>query len=222
MWPGPIPTKWGSKRWVYLSDGTGQGGGGHGNKIAYFDTFEDGCCAQLDLWRSSAHYKNRPFSTAIATWSGGNHVESYIKFVLDRVPGMQRDTIMNDAFWRSPMALGFLKAQAWHEAGMRYPASDQDFINAQRRVMKGILPTSNTVKKGAGSVVAGTATGTAAGVQGGLGLGTAFVIGLVVAVAVFLVWKFKPRKPEQEVPAVAITPTLGDMPTAKPDVVEAA
>ncbi len=218
MWPGAIPTKWGSKKWVYLNDGTGQGGGGHGNKIAYFDTFEDGCCAQLDLWRSSKNYKNKRFADAIRIWSGGNHVESYITFVTSRVPGMTRDTVMNDAFWRSPMALGFLKAQAWHEAGKRYPASDQDFINAQKRVMNGVLPTVNTVKKAAASVAAGTASGTAAGTQAGLSLGTAFLIGLGIAVVVFLVWKFKPGKPEQEAPAVAITPTHDDIPTAKPEV----
>ena len=219
MWPGAIPTKWGSKKWVYLSDGTGQGGGGRGNKIAYFDTFEDGCCAQLDLWRTSANYKNKPFAKAIAIWSGGNHVESYIKFVTDRVPGMTRNTIMDDAFWRSPMALGFLKAQAWHEAGKRYPASDQDFINAQKRVMSGV-PTKNTVKKAAASVTTGVVPSVVAGTQGGLSIGWALAIGIGIALAVFLVWKFKPRKAEQDVPALPITPTLDDIPTAKPGAIE--
>lgn len=215
MWPGAIPTKWGSKKWVYLNDGTGQGGGGKGNKIAYFDTWVDGICAQLDLWRTSKNYRNKPFSKAIAIWSGGNHVESYIKFVLDRVPGMKRDTIMNDEFWRGPMGLGFLKAQAWHEAGQRYPAPDADWVEAQKRVMKGVSPTANTVKKGAGSVVAGTVTGTTAAVQGGFSFPWALAIGLGVALAVFLVWKFKPRDPAKEVPAAPVTPTLGDTPTAK-------
>lgn len=219
MWPGAIPTKWGSKKWVYLSDGTGQGGGGRGNKIAYFDTFEDGCCAQLDLWRTSANYKNKPFAKAIAIWSGGNHVESYIKFVTDRVPGMTRNTIMDDALWRSPMALGFLKAQAWHEAGKRYPASDQDFINAQKRVMSGV-PTKNTVKKAAASVTTGVVPSVVAGTQGGLSIGWALAIGIGIALAVFLVWKFKPRKAEQDVPALPITPTHDDIPTAKPGAIE--
>lgn len=210
MWPGKIPTKWGSTKWVYLSDGTGQGGGGHGNKIAFFDTFEAGCCAQLDLWRSSANYRNKKFKDAISVWSGGNHVASYIKFVTDRVPGMTADTVMNDTFWKGPLAIGFLKAQAWHEAGTRYPAADMDFINAQKRVMGGILPTKNTVIKGATSVATGTASGTLAGVQGGLSLPTALIIGLVIALAVFLVWKFKPEKAEAHLPAVPITPPAPD------------
>lgn len=220
MWPGAIPTKWGSKKWVYLSDGTGQGGGGRGNKIAYFDTFEDGCCAQLDLWRTSANYKNKPFAKAITVWSGGNHVESYIKFVTDRVPGMTRNTVMDDAFWRSPMALGFLKAQAWHEAGKRYPASDQDFINAQKRVMGGILPTKNTVKKAATSIATGTLTGATAASQGGFNLPVALAIGLGISVVIFLVWKFRPRNPTQEVPATPVTQTHDEIPTDKPKVQE--
>lgn len=126
----PIPLKWGSKETIYLKDGTGQG-----NNIAVFPTYTQGICAQLDLWRSSKHYKNKPLHEAIATWSGGNNVEDYIAFVLKRVPGMTRNTIMNDEFWRSPMGIAFLKSQAWHEAGKPYPAPAADWLEAQRRVM---------------------------------------------------------------------------------------
>lgn len=134
MWPGDRATRWGSKRWVYLNDGTGQGGNGKGNKIAIFENHVDGICAQLDLWRTSKNYRNKPFKDAIRIWSGGNHVESYIAFVLKRIPGMTRNTIMNDAFWNSPMGIDFLKVQAWHEAGKRYPAPHADYVEAQRRV----------------------------------------------------------------------------------------
>lgn len=125
----PIPLRWGSTTTFYLSDGMGQG-----NNIAVFPTFVQGICAQLDLWRSSPKYKNKRFADAIAVWSGGNYVESYIKYVCDRVPGMTRDTIMDDTFWRGPMGVGFLKAQAGHEAGQRYPAPDADWVEAQRCV----------------------------------------------------------------------------------------
>lgn len=128
----PIPLKWGSKRTIYLSDGMGQN-----NNIAIFDNWVDGICAQIDLWRTSPRYRNKPFSEAIAVWSGGNYVESYIDYVLKRVPGMSRGTVMNDAFWRSPMGIGFLKAQAGHEAGKVYPAPAADWIEAQKRVFAG-------------------------------------------------------------------------------------
>jgi hypothetical protein len=85
---------------------------------------------------------------------GRQRVESYIKFVCQRVPGMTRDTMMNDAFWRGPMAIPFLKAQAWHEAGKAYPAPDADWIEARNRVLAG-LPIAKTATA-AGAVVGTT------------------------------------------------------------------
>lgn len=136
MWGSALAIKWGAqKKAVSLNDGTGQG-----NNIAVFPTFVHGICAQLDLWRTSKNYKNKRFADAIAVWSGGNHVESYISFVLARVPGMTRNTVMDDAFWRSSVGIAFLKAQAWHEAGKRYPAPDADWIEAQKLVFLGLAP----------------------------------------------------------------------------------
>lgn len=72
--------------------------------------------------RTSPNYRNKRFADAIAIWSGHNSVESYISFVLLRTPGMTRGSIMDDAFWCGPLAIPFLKAQAWHEAGKPYPS----------------------------------------------------------------------------------------------------
>lgn len=136
MWGSALAIKWGAQKVaVKLKDGTGQN-----NNIAVFPTYVQGICAQLDLWRTSKHYRNKPFKDAIRVWSGGNHVESYIAFVLKRVPGMTRDTVMDDAFWRSPMGIAFLKAQAWHEAGKPYPAPAADWLEAQRRVFGSLPP----------------------------------------------------------------------------------
>lgn len=128
-----IPLKWGSKTTFYLSDGLGQG-----NNIAVFDTYVQGICAQLDLWRASKNYAGKTLAAALYTWSGGNNTESYISFVTARVPGITRNTVMDDTFWRGSMCVPFLKAQAWHEAGKQYPAPDGDWIEAQRRVLGGI------------------------------------------------------------------------------------
>ncbi len=185
MWPGKIAKKWGSKRWVYLNDGTGQGGNGKGNKIATFDNWVDGICAQLDLWRTSPNYRNKPLHAALRIWSGGNHVEAYIHYVTSRIPGMTRDTVMDDAFWRSPSGVRFLKVQAGHEAGKPIPAPDADWIEAQRRVFSGVAK-----KTAAGSVAAGTAASTAAH-QAGLSVGWVIAIGVAVAVVAFLIWRFK-------------------------------
>lgn len=186
MWPGDIATKWGSKRWIYLNDGTGQGGGGHGNKIAIFDNWVDGICAQIDMWRTKPAYKNQKFKDAIAVWSGHNHVEDYIAYVLKRVPGMTRDTVMNNAFWASPMALAFLKAQAGHEAGKAIPAPDADWIEAQRRVFKNVA-----VPKKAGAVVA--AGGAVATVAHHFDFSTPIIIAavLVAAAIAIAIWRSK-------------------------------
>ena len=124
-----IATKWGATNTVNLNDGLGQG-----NNIAVFPDYVHGICAQLDLWRQP-RYAYHTFADAIRVWSGGNSVESYIAFVLKRVPGMTRSTIMDDKFWNGPMCSPFLKAQAWHEAGKPYPAPDADWVEARRRVL---------------------------------------------------------------------------------------
>ena len=199
MWGNALAIKWGAaKKAVTLNDGKGQG-----NNIAVFPTFVQGICAQMDLWRTSANYRNKRFADAIAIWSGHNSVESYIAFVLKRCPGMTRETVMNDAFWRGPLAIPFLKAQAGHEAGKVYPAPDEDWIEAQKRVLSGV-PTPNTVKKAAGSVVASTVPTVAVAHQAGLSLPVALAIGAAIAVVVFLVWKFKPKS--AEVKAIEDTP----------------
>jgi hypothetical protein len=129
MWGGnAISKKWGEQGNVSLNDGLGQG-----NRIAVFPDYVHGICAQIDLWRSP-RYHNKRFEDAIAIWSGGNWVSSYIKFVTDRVSEMSAATVIDDAFLSSPTGIKFLKAQAWHEAGKPYPAPDADWIMAQKIV----------------------------------------------------------------------------------------
>lgn len=157
MWGSALAVKWGaSPRAVTLNDGKGQG-----NNIAVFPTYTQGICAQLDLWRTSRHYRNKKFADAIAVWSGHNSVDSYIAFVIKRVPGLTRDTVLNDKFWQSPKGIAFLKAQAWHEAGKRYPAPDEDWQEAQRRVFAASPPKGDAVSKTI--VTARTVGGTVAG-----------------------------------------------------------
>lgn len=180
----PIPKKWGSTKTVYLSDGLGQG-----NNIAVFDTWVQGICAQLDLWRTSAFYKNKRFADAIHTWSGGNNVPDYIAFVKKRVPGITENTIMNDAFWKGPMAIPFLKAQAWHEAGVPYPAPDADWIEAHKRVF---APSKTT--EAAAIVITSAAPSAVAAYAGWswaeIGL-TAFIVAGLAAAVVVLIRKLR-------------------------------
>lgn len=178
MWGSALAIKWGAaKKAVTLNDGKGQG-----NNIAVFPTFVAGICAQLDLWRTSKNYRNKRFADAIAIWSGHNNVPSYIAFCKARVPGLTENTVMDDAFWKSPMGIAFLKAQAWHEAGKPYPAPDADWIAAQKRVFSGV-PTANTVKSAATTtVVVASAAGGSAAVAAQQGW-TCSEIGLVAFIA---------------------------------------
>jgi hypothetical protein len=182
----PIPKKWGSMKTIYLSDGLGQE-----NNIAIFDTWVQGICAQLDLWRTSPKYRNKRFAEAIRVWSGGNNVASYITYVKTLVPGMDENTIMNDAFWKGPMGVAFLKAQAGHEAGKKYPAPEADWIEAQRKVFAGVaVRTAATVT---GAAATGAATTAAVAVHAGwswaeIGL-TAFIVAGVITAIVLLIKK---------------------------------
>lgn len=158
MWGSALAVKWGAaKKAVTLKDGKGQG-----NNIAVFPTYVQGICAQLDLWRTSKNYRNKKFADAIAVWSGHNNVESYIRYVLKRVPGMTRDTVLNDEFWQGPNGIAFLKAQAAHEAGKKYPAPDDDWVRAQRIVFENAPAKPAADKTTIGTrAAAGTAVGTA-------------------------------------------------------------
>lgn len=184
MWGNALAIKWGAaKKAVVLHDNKGQG-----NNIAVFPTFRQGICAQLDLWRSSPNYKNKRFRDAIHIWDGGNNTPSYITYVKARVPGITPDTVMDTSFWKGPMGIPFLKAQAGHEAGRVYPAPEEDWEAARRRVFSNV-PTPNTVKKAGGS--AGSMVPTTIAVhEAGFSIGWAIAIAAVVAAVVFIVWKF--------------------------------
>lgn len=187
MWGSALAIKWGAdKHAVTLNDGKGQN-----NNIAVFPTYVQGICAQLDLWRSSPRYKNKPFKDAIRVWSGGNSVEQYIAYVCKRVPGMTRDTVMNDAFWQSPEGLGFLKAQAGHEAGKVYPAPANDWVEAQKIVFSGKVihpPAPAAVHKDPVIPTVTTAVTTTAAHTAGFPIGWTIAVG-ILTLGAFVVWR---------------------------------
>ena len=190
MWGNPIAKRWGSKQTVVLHDGLGQG-----NNIAVFDTFVDGICAQLDLWRTSPHYKNQRLDAALRVWSGGNNVPSYIAYVKQRCLGISESTIMDDTFWRGPMGVAFLKAQAGHEAGKPYPAAESDWIEAQKRVFgtssKQVAKKTATAAATTGTIAATAQVAHNSGVP--LWVVVLIVVGAVAAV-VGVWWLMKKKK----------------------------
>lgn len=129
-----LALKWGSKQTEYLSDGLGQG-----NNIAKFPDNVHGACAQFDLWRTSKNYADKSLYNALYTWSGGNHTPDYVAFIIKRVPGMTKDTVISSAFLASANGILFVKAQAWHESGQQFPMTDAEWKQAQSIVF-GLTP----------------------------------------------------------------------------------
>lgn len=181
MWGGSaLARKWGATKTVGLNDGMGQG-----NNIAVFPSKVRGAAAQFDLWKTSKNYRNRTLKAAITTWSGGNWVPSYLKFLKDRVPGLTNETIMNDAYMSAPTGVQFCKAQAWHEAGKPYPMSQAEWVEAQKLVHgPNAVKLPNPVKHVA------TNTATQVAVQAaGFSVGWAIAIGVGLVIAGFVIYK---------------------------------
>lgn len=187
MWGGSaLAKKWGANQTVGLNDGLGQG-----NNIAVFPTKVKGAAAQFDLWHSSKRYNKKRLQDAIHTWSGGNWVTSYVKFLTDRCPGLTANTVIDDDFLKSEKGLALMKAQAWHEAGKPYPMTDAEWREAQALVFKSKVVIAKDVAKKSGPVVAG---GSAAGAahEAGFSIEWVIAIGVVVAaVTAFAIWRSK-------------------------------
>lgn len=175
-----IPLKWGSTETQYLSDGLGQG-----NNIAIFPTYTDGIAAQAEMWMTKPAYRNQRLADAIATWSGHNNVGSYLHYLHQHVPGITDDTVMNSKFWRGPMAVQFLKAQAGHESGEAYPASDAEFEEGLRRALAGVGPTATTKSTVAASTAA---TAGAAAHAAGAPPWVVALVAVAAAAAVLFIW----------------------------------
>lgn len=140
MWGGnAVSKKWGETGNVILNDGMGQG-----NRIAVFPTKVKGAAAQFDLWRTP-RYKGKTLKAAITTWSGGNWVPSYTAFLKKRVPGLTDNTVIDDAYLKSPNGILLMKAQAWHEAGKQYPMTDAEWAEAQKEVFGPGISATATV-----------------------------------------------------------------------------
>jgi hypothetical protein len=84
------------------------------------------------------------------------------------------------------MALAFLKAQAGHEAGKPIPASDEEWLEAQRRVFKSV----DAPKKAGGVVAGGTV---AASVAHHFDFSTPVIIAvaLIAAAIAIAIWRSK-------------------------------
>lgn len=101
-------------------------GGGH--SIAGFETKEGGAAAQMSLLKEGKYYRNESISDAISTWSGGNHVDSYLKSL--RNQGIDTSKKVSDYTKTKEGTIALSKAMATHEKGGTYSMSDAQWSNA--------------------------------------------------------------------------------------------
>jgi hypothetical protein len=171
MWPGPSSKKFDAIGTRRLNDGLGQG-----NRIAIFTNAVNGAAALFDL--VDRVYTGMTVKQAIAKWSGGNHVSSYLN-VLQTHGGIDATEYITKAKLRDPAwALRFAKAMARHEAGREYPLTDAHWMEAHWMAFQ-LAPEDKPAK----SAVAKTsqkhkAAGKAKGASAAMGLGAG---GLAVA-----------------------------------------
>lgn len=124
QYPGPSSRLFGGASHAII-------GGGH--KIATFPTMVDGASAHMHLlWRV---YAGLTFSAAIAKWSGGNNINSYLRVIEAKTRWTRHDYITKQLLEDRDMAIELCKAMAWHEAGQEYPMTDAQWVEAHEQFM---------------------------------------------------------------------------------------
>lgn len=133
QWPGPSARKFGSVGYVTLNDG-------QGNKIAIFDTFEQGAAAQFDLLYRK--YAGKPLTRLLTIWSGGNHSAAYTRSVAGEM-GIRPDAIITREMLKDPkIAVPLARAMARVESGRNHPAPISAWQAAHRMALGGPQPTT--------------------------------------------------------------------------------
>ncbi len=130
MWPGPSASKFGSTRHEVLNDGLGQG-----NKIAIFDTKEQGGAALFDLFKD--RYAGKTLAAAIYRWSGGNASGEYVRSVAKALGVNPNDVITKEMLDDPEFAIPLAKAMSKFEAGREYPMSDAEWRRAHEMFKRG-------------------------------------------------------------------------------------
>lgn len=140
MWHGKVSRKFGALSKEDLHDGLGQG-----NNAAVFPDAISGAAALLYLLASPT-YAGKTLGAAIAKWSGGNSVDSYLRIIRKEM-AIDESTVLTRAFLtHESTAIPLAKAMAKHETGRAYPLSDEHwgaaFLEAfpERRPKEEALP----------------------------------------------------------------------------------
>ena len=123
-YPGPSSRPFGGATHAII-------GGGH--QIAIFPTMVDGASSMMHLLHRV--YAGLTFSAAIAKWSGGNNINSYLRVIEAKTRWTRHDYVTKQLLETPDMAIELCKAMAWHEAGREYPMTDAQWLEAHEQFM---------------------------------------------------------------------------------------
>lgn len=137
QYPGEIARKFGSTQTETI-------GGGH--KIAVFPDAVSGAAAQFALLDSK--YTGKTMRQAIAMWSGGNSVDTYLQ-VIERETGIKPGQVLTKEMIANPeIAIPIARAMAVQEAGKEYPLSPEQWSKAHSWAMLGQKPEPGVIEGG--------------------------------------------------------------------------
>ena len=125
MYPGPSATKFGAVK-------TNKIGGGH--LIAQFPDPVSGAAALFDLLNRA--YAGMTVRGAIAKWSGGNNVETYVDVVCAATGLKPLDVITVPYLQTARTAIKLACAMARHEAGQEFPLTKSEWKSAHKLAFK--------------------------------------------------------------------------------------
>lgn len=131
MWPGPVAKEFGMTGWQQLSDR-------QRNKIATFPSMVHGGAALFGLLGGKG-YMGKTIPQAIAKWSGGNHVASYLRNLQKQ--GVDIGQRITPEFLQDPnKAIALARAMSRHEAGRTSPMTDAHWQSAHQMFMQRRYP----------------------------------------------------------------------------------
>ena len=132
MWPNAWQQKFGAEGHENLKDG-------QGNKIATFPGVIEGGAALFYLFTLKG-YRGQTLEKAIRKWSGGNHVDSYLRVIKKRA-GFAPNTVLSLSFMQDMVtAIPLAEAMSWHEAGQDFGMTDEQWAEAHALFMRHRFP----------------------------------------------------------------------------------
>ena len=106
---------------------------GSGHTIVEFPSMVIGAAAMFYLLYTK--YVGMTIGDALAKWGGQNNTNDYIRMIETKTHWTRDDFLTKGLFEEEYLAIEWGKAQAWHEAGQKYPMTDAEWSEAHELFM---------------------------------------------------------------------------------------